>query len=433
MVQPSGSPCSGGYSVAEQVALRWHGSCPGPPNARNARRRRAGANSSRRRRKRGSTSWESCCVDAGTATGLPRCPGGASHYSAAAPPRRLRQPSQWTSGDRVFETRIGGARTARIGYELEDVALVPSRRTRDEELVDVSWQLDAYRFELPVLGAPLDAVVSPTTAGLLSDLGSVGVLSLEGLWTRYEDPEDVLAEIASLEPGPRATVRLQQLYAEPVKEELIGRRVEELKAGGLAAGSLTPQKVERYHHAALDAGLDLLVVHGVTVTAQHVGLPDTEPLDLRSFTARYDIPVIVGGVASAKSALHLMRTGAVGVLVGIGASSVSTTQSALGIHVPMATAIAEVAAAAPDTSRSPDATSRDRRRQHPDRWRPRQGHRLWGGCGDARPVARRRRRGARPGGVLGARRGPSRAASGALRPGRVARAPRGHPARPCPP
>jgi IMP dehydrogenase len=245
----------------------------------------------------------------------------------------------------VRETTIGGARTARVGYELEDVALVPTRRTRDEELVDVSWRLDAYRFEVPVLGAPLDAVVSPATAGLLADLGGVGVLSLEGLWTRYDDPEDVLAEIASLEPGPRATVRLQQLYGEPVKEELIGRRVEELKAGGMAAASLSPQKVERYHHAALEAGLDLLVVHGVTVTAQHVGLPDAEPLDLGSFTARYDIPVIVGGVASAKSALHLMRTGAVGVLVGIGASSVSTTQAALGIHVPMATAIAEVAAA----------------------------------------------------------------------------------------
>jgi IMP dehydrogenase len=155
----------------------------------------------------------------------------------------------------------------------------------------------------------------------------------------------VFAEIATLAPGPEATVRLQQLYAEPVREELIGRRVEELKAAGLAAGSLTPQKVERYHHAALEAGLDLLVVHGVTVTAQHVGTPGSEPLDLRSFTARYDIPVIVGGVASAKSALHLMRTGAVGVVVGSGAGSVSTTQAALGIHVPMATAIAEVAAA----------------------------------------------------------------------------------------
>jgi IMP dehydrogenase len=245
----------------------------------------------------------------------------------------------------VIETTIGGAKRARIGYELDDVALVPTRRTRDAGLVDVSWSLDAYRFELPILGAPLDAAMSPATAGRLGELGGLGVLSLEGLWTRYEDPADVLAEISGLEPGPATTVRLQELYDEPVKEELIGRRVEELKAHGLAAASLTPQKVERYHHAALEAGLDLLVVHGVAVSAQHVGQPGADPLDLRSFTARYDIPVVVGGVASAKSALHLMRTGAIGVLVGMGASSVSTTEAALGIHVPLATAIAEVAAA----------------------------------------------------------------------------------------
>ena len=249
----------------------------------------------------------------------------------------------------MLETVIGGGRSARRGYELADIALVPARRTRDVELVDVSWSLDAYRFDIPVLGAPLDAVTSPHTAGLLAARGGLGVLALEGLWTRYEEPDEVLEEISRLAPGPEATMRLQQLYHEPVKEELIGRRVEELKGeaegGRLAAGSLTPQKVERYHHAALEAGLDLLVVHGVTVTAQHVGRPDTDPLDLRSFTARYDIPVIAGTVASAKSALHLMRTGAVAVLVGLGASSASTTHEALGVHVPTATAIAEVAAA----------------------------------------------------------------------------------------
>jgi IMP dehydrogenase len=245
----------------------------------------------------------------------------------------------------VIETSIGGAKRARIGYELDDVALVPTRRTRDAGLVDVSWSLDAYRFELPILGAPLDAAMSPATAGMLGDLGGLGVLSLEGLWTRYEDATEVLVEIAGLEPGPTTSGRLQELYDEPVKEELIGRRVEQLKEHGLAAASLTPQKVERFHHAALEAGLDLLVVQGVAVSAQHVGQPGADPLDLRSFTARYDIPVIVGGVASAKSALHLMRTGAVGVLVGMTASSVSTTEAALGIHVPLATAIAEVAAA----------------------------------------------------------------------------------------
>ncbi len=245
----------------------------------------------------------------------------------------------------MLETTIGGAKRARIGYELEDLSLVPSKRTRGADQVDVAWNLDAYRFPLPIMAAPLDAVTSPPTAAAIAELGGLGVLNLEGLWTRYEDPTAVLAEIAELTPGSDATVRLQQLYDEPVKLDLIGRRVEELKAAGLAAGSMTPGKVERYHGAALEAGLDLLVVQGVVVTAQHVSGTDDQPLDLRSFTARYDIPVIVGGVASARSALHLMRTGAVGVLVGLGASSVSTTEAALGIHVPLATALAEVASA----------------------------------------------------------------------------------------
>ncbi len=245
----------------------------------------------------------------------------------------------------MSEVTIGGGKTATVGYELDDLVIVPRRRTRDRSLIDISWKLDAYDYGIPVLSAAVDAVTSPAMAGVLAGLGGQGVLNLEGLWTRYEDPEDVLTEIAGLSPGPDATARLQQLYAEPVQPELIGRRVEELKAHGLAAGALTPQKVERYHHAALEAGLDLLVVQGVVVTAQTVSGDDQEPLDLRSFTARYDIPVVVGGVASYKSALHLMRTGAVGVLVGVGVGSASTTQRALGVAVPQATAIAEVAAA----------------------------------------------------------------------------------------
>ena len=245
----------------------------------------------------------------------------------------------------MHETTIGGAKRATVGYELDDISLVPAKRTRSPELIDVSWKLDAYGFDIPILGAPLDASMSPATAEALAGLGGCGILNLEGLWTRYEDPADVFAEIARLEPGPDATARLQQLYAAPVKDELIGRRVEAMKSTGLAAGCLRPGKVERFHAAALEAGLGLLVVHGVTVTAQHVGTPDQDPLDLRDFTARYDIPVIVGGVSSAKSALHLMRTGAVGVLVGAEAASVSTTAEGLGVHVPLATAIAEVAAA----------------------------------------------------------------------------------------
>lgn len=245
----------------------------------------------------------------------------------------------------MLETIIGGGRHARVGYELDDIHLSPTRRTRDEQLVDVSWKLDAYPFDLPVIGAPSDAVTSPASASTLTRLGGLGVLDLEGLWTRYEDPESVLAELAELPEGPTATARLQEVYAAEVKEDLIGRRVEELKEAGFAAGCFTPQSVERFHGIALEAGLDLLVVQGVAVTAQHVGEDEATPLDLRSFTARYNLPVVVGGVGSARSAMHLMRTGAVGVLVGVASSSVATAGSALGLHVPTATAIAEVAAA----------------------------------------------------------------------------------------
>ncbi|MCC5947046.1 MAG: GuaB3 family IMP dehydrogenase-related protein, partial [Nitriliruptoraceae bacterium] len=245
----------------------------------------------------------------------------------------------------MLETTIGGARRARVGYSLDDVALQPSRRTRDTALVDISWRIDAYPFDIPVLGAPLDAVTSPTTARLLREHGGAGVLNLEGLWTRYDEPDEVLEEIAGLTPGPDATVRLQQLYDEPVKEELIGQRVQELRDAGFAAGSLTPQKVERFHHVALEAGLDLLVVQGVAVTAQHVGVDGSDPLDLRSFTGRYNIPVVVGGVWSAKTAIHLMRTGAVGVIVEGSGDRFSTSAAALGIDAPLATTIAEVAAA----------------------------------------------------------------------------------------
>ena len=255
-----------------------------------------------------------------------------------------------------MDTIIGGAKHAAVGYELADVALAPARRTRGSELVDLTWQLDAYPFEVPVVGAPVDAATSPATAAALHAHGGFGVLDLEGLWTRYDDPTEVFEELATLTPGPEATARLQQVYAAPVREELIGRRVEELKAAGFAAGRLTPGRVERFHHAALEAGLDLLVVQGVVVTAQHVGPPDADPLDLKDFTARYDIPVVIGGVASGKSALHLMRTGAVGVLVGLGGGTASTTEAAIGVHAPQATAIAEVAAA---RSRYLDESGRD--------------------------------------------------------------------------
>jgi IMP dehydrogenase len=244
----------------------------------------------------------------------------------------------------VAEVEIGIGKTGRRAYGFDDIAIVPSRRTRDPDDIDISWDLDAYHFELPLLASAMDGVVSPRTAVDLGRLGGLGVLNLEGLWTRYEDPDPVYAEIAGL-PDAEATKRMQEIYAEPIKPELIGRRVSEIKeAGVVAAASLTPQRVARYHQFALDAGLDILVIQGTVVSAEHVS-STSEPLNLKTFIAHYDLPVIVGGCASYATALHLMRTGAAGVLVGVGPGAACTTRGVLGIGVPMATALADAAGA----------------------------------------------------------------------------------------
>jgi IMP dehydrogenase len=244
----------------------------------------------------------------------------------------------------VAEVEIGIGKSGRRAYGFDDIAIVPSRRTRDADDIDVSWDLDAYHFELPLLASAMDGVVSPRIAVELGRLGGLGVLNLEGLWTRYEDPDPVYAEIASL-PDAEATKRMQEIYAEPIKPELIGRRVSEIKEGGVvAAASLTPQRVARYHTFALEAGLDILVIQGTVVSAEHVSAT-TEPLNLKTFIAHYDLPVIVGGCASYATALHLMRTGAAGILVGVGPGAACTTRGVLGIGVPMATALADAAGA----------------------------------------------------------------------------------------
>jgi IMP dehydrogenase len=244
----------------------------------------------------------------------------------------------------VAEVEIGIGKSGRRAYGFDDIAIVPSRRTRDPDDIDISWDLDAYHFELPLLASAMDGVVSPRIAVELGRLGGLGVLNLEGLWTRYEDPDPVYAEIASL-PDAEATKRMQEIYAEPIKPELIGQRVKEIKdAGVVAAASLTPQRVARYHSFALEAGLDILVIQGTVVSAEHVS-STSEPLNLKTFIAHYDLPVIVGGCASYATALHLMRTGAAGVLVGVGPGAACTTRGVLGIGVPMATALADAAGA----------------------------------------------------------------------------------------
>src|SRR5919109_2253945 len=243
-----------------------------------------------------------------------------------------------------MEIEIGRGKKARRAYGFDEIAIVPSRRTRDPDDVDISWKLGDYRFELPLLASAMDGVVSPETAKIIGKLGGLGVLNLEGIFTRYEDADAQLERIAELPPED-ATREMQDIYAEPVKPELIAQRVEEIKAQGVvAAASLTPQRVLRYYEIALEAGLDILVIQGTVVSAEHVS-ETTEPLNLKEFIASLDVPVVVGGCASYHTGLHLMRTGAVGVLVGVGPGAACTTRGVLGIGVPQATAIADVAAA----------------------------------------------------------------------------------------
>lgn len=244
----------------------------------------------------------------------------------------------------MVQIDIGLGKSGRRAYGFDDVAIVPSRRTRDPEDVDLTWEIDAYRFELPVMASAMDGVVSPDTAVKIGKLGGLAVLNLEGLWTRYEDTEPIFAEIASL-PPEKATLRMQEIYLEPIKPDLITQRIREIKSAGVVtSASLTPQRTTQYLDQVLAAELDLLVIQGTVVTAEHKS-KNHEPLNLKKVIRDLPIPVIVGGCASYEAALHLMRAGAAGVLVGVGPGHACTTRGVLGIGVPQATAIADARAA----------------------------------------------------------------------------------------
>lgn len=247
----------------------------------------------------------------------------------------------------MADVEIGIGKSGRRAYGFDDIGIVPSRRTRDPEDVSIAWEIDAFRFELPLLASAMDGVVSPRTAIEVGRLGGLGVLNLEGLWTRYDDPDPIFTEIASLDDAS-ATKRMQELYREPIKDELIVRRIKEIGDGGVvAAASLTPQKTQRYHRAVIDAGVDIFVIQGTVVSAEHVS-SRSEPLNLKRFIHELDVPVIVGGCATYQAALHLMRTGAAGLLVGVGPGHACTTRGVIGVGVPMATAIADAAGARRD-------------------------------------------------------------------------------------
>lgn len=247
----------------------------------------------------------------------------------------------------MTEIEIGRGKRGRTAYSLDDIAVVPSRRTRDPQDVSTSWQIDAYHFDLPFIAAPMDSVMSPATAIEFGKAGGLGVLDLEGLWTRYEDPAEQLRQIVEADPA-EATALMQRLYAEPIKPELITARLRQMRdAGVTVAGSLTPQRTHEFSRTVVDAGVDLFVIRGTTVSAEHVS-SRSEPLNLKRFIYELDVPVIVGGAATYQAGLHLMRTGAAGVLAGFGGGRALTTQQTLGIQAPLATAIADVAAARRD-------------------------------------------------------------------------------------
>ncbi len=244
----------------------------------------------------------------------------------------------------MTEIEIGMGKTARRGWRFDELAIVPSRRTRDADDVDVSWKIDAYRFDIPVLGAPMDSVTSPASAVALGRLGGLGVLDLEGLWTRHADADDLLAQLATLDDAA-ARQRLVELHRTPVDPDLVVERLGEIRASGVrVAARVGPRTAAELTPHALAAEIDLLVIKGTVVSAEHVS-SSGEPLNLKTFIRALEIPVVVGGCASYRAALHLMRTGAAGVTVGVGREVTSTMSAVTGVAVPVPTAIADARAA----------------------------------------------------------------------------------------
>ncbi len=244
----------------------------------------------------------------------------------------------------MTEVEIGGTKRSRSAYSFDDIALVPTRRTRNTEDVSTNWKIDAYDFSFPIIAAPMDSVVSPEIAINYGKLGGLAVLDLEGLWTRYEDPAAEFKKIANSKID-NAVELLQKIYSAPIKAELIKARIKEIKSAGvIAAAALSPNSVVKHSKAVVEAGVDIFVIRGTTVSAEHVSSGE-EPLNLKEFIYQLDVPVIVGGCASHQAALHLMKTGAAGVLVGFGGGAAHTSADVLGVRVPMATAVADVAAA----------------------------------------------------------------------------------------
>jgi len=243
-----------------------------------------------------------------------------------------------------MEIEIGKGKTGRRSYGFDEVSIAPSRRTRDPEDIDISVNIGKYKLELPVLASAMDGVVDVKFAIEMRKMGGLAVLNLEGLQCRYDNADEIMERISKFS-AEEATSKMQKIYCEPIKEELITKRVKQIKKeSDIVCVSLTPKNVEKYYNIAINAGLDILVIQGTVVSAEHVSKTKM-PLDLEKFIHECPIPVIVGGCASYSTSLHLMRTGAVGVLIGVGPGAACTTRQVLGIGVPQATAIADASAA----------------------------------------------------------------------------------------
>lgn len=250
---------------------------------------------------------------------------------------------------------IGMSRTARRAYDFDDVEIVPSRRTRTSRDVSTAWQIDAYRFEIPLVTHPTDAIVSPSVAARVGELGGLGVLNAEGLWSRHSNVDDLLLRLATAadEADPSTAVRmLQQWHGSPLRVELLTEAIKRVaEAGVTVAARVSPQHAQELTPDLIAAGVEVLIVQGTIVSAEHVSrsaVGGTAPLNLKDFIAELDVPVIAGGVGDYRTAMHLMRTGAAGVIVGHGAGRATSTGEVLGIGVPMATAVADAAAARRD-------------------------------------------------------------------------------------
>jgi IMP dehydrogenase len=240
---------------------------------------------------------------------------------------------------------IGRGKSARRAYGMDEIALVPGRRTLDPQLADTSWEIGGIQREIPMIASAMDGVVDVEMAVRLSQMGALGVLNLEGIQTRYEDPNPILDQISQVEVTGFVTL-MQKLYAEPVKPELIQRRVQEIKArGGIAAVSATPAGASQFGQAVAEAGADLFFIQATVVSTAHLAPDAITPLDLTQFCQQMPIPVILGNCVTYEVTLDLMQAGAAAVLVGIGPGAACTSRGVLGVGVPQATAIADCAAA----------------------------------------------------------------------------------------